>query len=67
MTELWSAGRVAQFLGYSYDYFRKEVRFWPGVPQPIDKPGRDRWLSSEWFEWAESRKNHAKEEPSLAV
>jgi len=59
--ELWPAARVAQFLGYSYDYFRKEVRYWPGVPQPVDKPGRDRWLASAWISWAQnSRKDYAK-------
>jgi hypothetical protein len=35
-------------IGYSYEYFRKEVRFWPGVPQPVDLPGHPRWLSSDW-------------------
>ena len=59
--ELWDAGRCAKFLGYSYDYFRKEVRYWEGVPQPVEKPGRDRWLSTAWIAWAEkSRPNHAK-------
>jgi hypothetical protein len=53
MPELWSAGRVATFLGYSYDHFRKEVRFWEGVPQPLKKPGHERWLSTAWIAWAE--------------
>ena len=58
---LWDAKRWAEFLGYSYDYFRKEVRFWTGVPQPIEKPGRDRWIDEDWREWAEnSRNNYAK-------
>ena len=58
---LWNAHRCAEFLGYSYDYFRKVVRHWDGVPQPIDKPGRDGWDSEEWAEWVRnSRKDHAK-------
>lgn len=61
MSELWSAGRVAQFLGYSYDYFRKVIRYQDGVPQPLERPGRERWLSDDWVEWAKkSRGNHAK-------
>lgn len=61
MSELWSAGRVAQFLGYSYDYFRKVIRYQEGVPQPLERPGRERWLSDDWIEWAKkSRSNHAK-------
>jgi hypothetical protein len=59
--ELWDAGRVARFLGYSYDYFRKVIRYQEGVPQPLERPGRDRWLSTDWIAWAEkSRPNHAK-------
>lgn len=58
--DLWDAKRCAQFLGYSYEHFRKEVRFWPGVPQPLDLPGNDRWDSEEWQEWKKSRRNHAK-------
>jgi len=61
MPELWSASQCAQWLGYSYDHFRKEVRYWPGVPKPLDKPGRERWLSTDWLEWAQkSRPDHAK-------
>jgi hypothetical protein len=61
MTELWDAGRCAKFLGYSYDYFRKVIRYQEGVPQPLKRPGRDRWLSTDWIAWAEkSRPNHAK-------
>ena len=61
MSELWSAGRVAQFLGYSYDYFRKVIRYQEGVPLPLERPGRERWLSDDWMEWAKkSRPNHAK-------
>lgn len=68
MAELWPAARCALFTGYSYDYFRKTVRYWEGVPQPIEKPGRERWLSTDWEAWAEnSRPNHAKEESPLAV
>lgn len=59
MSELWAAGRVAQFLGYSYDYFRKEVRHWDGVPQPVNKPGRDRWISDDWIEWAKTNRKAA--------
>ena len=33
MTELWDAKRCAQFLGYSYDHFRKEIRWQEGVPK----------------------------------
>jgi hypothetical protein len=59
--ELWDTARCARFLGYSYDYFRKEVRYWEGVPKPVEKPGRDRWLSSDWVEWAaKSRNSYAK-------
>ncbi len=60
MSELWSAGRVAQFLGYSYDYFRKVIRYQEGVPQPLERPGRERWLSDDWINWAKkSRQDHA--------
>jgi hypothetical protein len=55
--ELWDAKRCAAFLGYSYEHFRKEVRFWPGVPQPIDKPGRARWRSVDWYAWTENSRN----------
>ena len=59
--ELWDAKRCAEFLGYSYDYFRKVVRYQGGVPQPIDRPGRERWLAEDWYEWARnSRKADAK-------
>ena len=65
---LWDAKSCAGFLGYSYDYFRKDVRYWPGVPQPIQKPGRERWIAEEWHAWAkESRKDYAKTGTSLAV
>lgn len=66
--ELWDAGRVARFLGYSYDHFRKVIRHQEGVPQPLERPGRDRWLSTDWIEWAQkSRPNHAKQPYSLVV
>lgn len=55
--ELWDAKQVAAFLGYSYEYFRKEVRFWPGVPQPISKPGHARWISTDWHAWAANLRN----------
>ena len=59
--ELWDAKRCAQFLGYSYDHFRKIVRYQDGVPQPLDRPGYPRWLASDWVEWAkQSRKDYAK-------
>ena len=68
MAELWSAGRCAKFLDYSYDYFRKVIRYQEGVPQPLERPGRERWLSTDWEEWArKSRPNHAKEPDPLAV
>jgi len=54
MDELWNGARVAQFLGYSYDYFMNKYRYLPGVPKPIDKPGHPRWRSSEWAAWAEN-------------
>lgn len=58
---LWDAKRCAEFLGYSYDYFRKVVRHEPGIPKPLDRPGRERWLAEDWHEWArKSRSNHAK-------
>lgn len=61
MTELWDAKRCAQFTGYSYDHFRKVIRWQDGVPQPLERPGRERWLSSDWEEWARnSRKDYAK-------
>ena len=52
MTELWDAKRCAQFLGYSYDHFRKVIRYQEGVPQPLSRPGRERWMSEAWVEWA---------------
>jgi hypothetical protein len=58
---LWDAKRCAEFLGYSVDYFRKHVRYEPGVPKPIARPGRERWLAADWHEWAENlRANYAK-------
>ena len=54
---LWDARQVAAQLGYSYEHFRKEVRFWPGVPQPLPLPGYPRWSSSEWREWAANLRN----------
>ena len=66
MTELWDAKRCAAFLGYSYDYFRKEIRHKGGVPQPVQGLGRDRWLSDDWIEWARKfSATSAKEEVSL--
>jgi hypothetical protein len=59
VTELWDAKRCARFLGYSYEHFRKEVRFWPGAPQPIDKPGHPRWISSDWESWAQNLRNNS--------
>lgn len=66
MTELWTAARCAAFTGYSYDYFRKEVRHWDGVPKPLDLPGRERWLSEDWVEWARKNRNQPAKEPSTA-
>lgn len=61
MPELWSGARVAKSIGYTYNYFMNTVRYWPGVPQPIDKPGHPRWVASDWADWIEkSRNNHAK-------
>lgn len=57
MPELWDAKRCAAFLGYSYDYFRKEIRYQEGVPKPLDRPGRERWLSEDWIEWAKNSRN----------
>lgn len=54
---LWDAKQVAASLGYSYEHFRKEVRFWPGVPQPVDLPGHPRWRASDWREWAANLRN----------
>jgi len=50
--DLWNAQRCAAFLGYSVDYFRKKVRYWDGAPKPVTRTGRDRWLASDWREWA---------------
>lgn len=52
MAELWDAKRCAEFLGYSYDHFRKVIRWQEGVPQPLERPGRERWLSEDWIAWA---------------
>lgn len=49
---LWDAKRCAEFLGCSYDHFRKERRFQAGMPAPLDIPGRERWLPEDWIEWA---------------
>ena len=68
MPELWNSGQVAAFLGYSYDHFRKVIRYQDGVPQPLDRPGYPRWLSTDWIEWAQkSRASYAKEPDSLVV
>jgi hypothetical protein len=54
---LWDAKRCAEFLGYSYDHFRKVVRYQEGVPQPLNRPGRERWLAEDWHEWARNLRN----------
>lgn len=68
MTELWDAKRCAGFLGYSYDHFRKVIRYQAGVPQPLERPGRERWISDDWVEWARNSRNMpAKNWTSLAA
>jgi hypothetical protein len=54
--ELWDAKRCAAFLGYSYDHFRKVIRYQADAPKPLERPGRERWLSEDWIEWARGRK-----------
>ena len=57
MSLLWDTKTVARELGYSYEYFRKEVRFWPGVPQPVNLPGHPRWNPEEWQAWRDNLRN----------
>lgn len=57
--ELWDTKACAVFLGYSYDYFRQDVRYWPGVPQPLKTPGRPRWVAQDWREWALNSRNRS--------
>ena len=54
-----TAGQVAQALGYSYDYFRKEVRYWDAFPAPLNVPGRERWHPQDVREWVDSRRKAA--------
>lgn len=56
---LWNAKQVAAELGYSYEYFRKEVRYWEGVPQPVNLPGHPRWLPEDWRQWAVNLRNNS--------
>lgn len=55
MIDLWDMNRCAEFLGVSYDHFRK-IRHQPIYPQPLDKPGQPRWDPEEWEEWSKSRR-----------
>ncbi len=57
MENLWDAKRCAEFVGVSYDHFRKTVRHEPGVPAPLDRPGRPRWWAEDWKRWAENLRN----------
>ena len=51
-----TASQVAAALGYSYDYFRKEVRYWDGFPPPLAVPGRERWLPEDIQAYLRSRR-----------
>lgn len=44
---LWDAKRCAEFLGVSYDHFRK-TRHDSRYPRPLDLPGRLRWKPEDW-------------------
>lgn len=50
--ELWTAQQVADYLGYSRNYFINKVSKWPDFPSE-KRTGR-RWLRSEIVEWATS-------------
>lgn len=50
MNDLWDMDRCAEFLGVTYDHFRK-IRHRPCYPQPLDIPGRPKWDPQEWKEW----------------
>jgi len=50
MDNLWDAKRCAEFLGVSYDHFRK-IRHSEEFPQPIPGPSRPRWNPDAWRQW----------------
>lgn len=59
MKLLWNAKEAAEALGYSYDYFSRVVRYWPGTPKPLDLPGHARWAAEDWQVWAREHARHA--------
>lgn len=59
MDNLWDTKRCAEFVGVSYDHFRKVVKTDAGYPPPLDKPGRPRWNPKDWERWAENLRNPA--------